>query len=242
MLLNISRNAKTIKSEKVGILTGVLYLAPHNLSGRQVCPFASAGCIAACLNTAGRGAMNCTQTARVKKTQKLFDDRGAFLRELHSEIGKLRRKAARQGMRPAVRLNGTSDLPWEKFTFLLDGQRVTLMSANPDIIFYDYTKNGTRARKSVSGLGWPSNYQLTFSRAEDNDAAALKMLRVGVNVAVVFNDTPPSHWHGYETLDGDAHDARMLDGRGMIVALTAKGKAKRDQSGFVVSVGLAKAA
>ena len=79
MLLNIDRNAKTIKSRKVGYLTGVLYLAPGTLSGHQVCPSASAGCLSACLYTAGRGAMTCTQRARVAKTQLFFNDRVAFV-------------------------------------------------------------------------------------------------------------------------------------------------------------------
>ena len=77
MLLNIDKNAKTIKGQSLGYMTGVLYLAPHTLSGYQVCPSASIGCIAACLNTAGRGAMNCTQVARIRKTQMFFEDRGS---------------------------------------------------------------------------------------------------------------------------------------------------------------------
>lgn len=246
-LLNVSKNAKTIKSEKVGVLTGILYLAPSDISGHQVCPFASKGCLASCLFTAGRGAMNCTQRARVAKTQLLFMDRDAFVYELHWEIAKLKRKAAREGMIPAVRLNGTSDLPWEKMTALIDGKRQTLMRANPDVIFYDYTKSPFRARKSLT-KAWPTNYAITLSRSESNEKVCLDALSKGINVSVVFDSSElPITWHGFEVINGDDHDARMLDGRanddsGLVIGLVAKGKARKDASGFVVQSSIAIAA
>ena len=86
-LLGVGTSYKTIKSEKVGVLTGILYMAPYNLSGKNVCPNASAGCAAACLNTAGRGAMNTVQAARLKKTNRFFEDRQQFLWDLAVEIG-----------------------------------------------------------------------------------------------------------------------------------------------------------
>ena len=110
-LLGINTNYKTIKNQKVGVLTGIIYMAPYNLSGKNVCPNASAGCAAACLNTAGRGAMNTVQRARLKKTNRFWNNREKFLMDLAAEIGKLRKRAAAKGLKAAVRLNGTSDLP-----------------------------------------------------------------------------------------------------------------------------------
>ena len=229
-LLGIGTSYKTIKSEKVGVLTGILYMAPYNLSGKNVCPNASAGCAAACLNTSGRGAMHVVQAARLKKTQRFFEDRQQFLWDLVNEIRALKRKAQARGMKAAVRLNGTSDLPYEKYKVRDTGKNI--MELFPDIQFYDYTKLETRITKGQL----PSNYHLTFSRAEDNDHKLDAVLK-HTSAAVVFSGELPATWRGYPVIDGDEHDARFLDpGPGYIVSLTAKGKAKDDKSGFVVDV------
>ena len=137
-LLGINTNYKTIKSEKVGVLTGIIYMAPDNLSGKNVCPGASAGCAAACLNTAGRGAMNVVQAARLKKTNRFWNDREQFLFDLAGEISKLRRQAKAKGLKAAVRLNGTSDLPYERYKVGDTGMNI--MQLFPEVQFYDYTK------------------------------------------------------------------------------------------------------
>ena len=162
-LLGINTNYKTIKSEKVGVLTGIIYMAPYNLSGKNVCPGASAGCAAACLNTAGRGAMNVVQRARLEKTNRFWDDRKQFLMDLALEIGKLQKQAKAKGLKAAVRLNGTSDLPYERYK--VPGTDKNIMELFPDVQFYDYTKLENR----IVGQQLPVNYHLTFSRAEDND-------------------------------------------------------------------------
>jgi hypothetical protein len=48
-------NPKLVKGEKKGYLSSVLHFAPADVSGKEVCPKRTAGCTAACLNTAGRG-------------------------------------------------------------------------------------------------------------------------------------------------------------------------------------------
>jgi hypothetical protein len=56
------------------------------------------------------------------------------------------------------------------------------------------------------------------------------------NMAVVFrskNDMP-QHFLGRPVINGDADDLRFLDPDGVVVALYAKGAAKRDDTGFVV--------
>ena len=227
-LLGINTNYKTIKSEKVGVLTGIIYMSPYNLSGKNVCPGASAGCAAACLNTAGRGAMNVVQAARLKKTQRFFQDRQQFLWDLVNEISALRRKAKAKGLKAAVRLNGTSDLPYERYKIRDTGKNI--MQLFPDVQFYDYTKLENR----IVGQQLPANYHLTFSRAEDNDHKLAAVLEHS-SAAVVFSGELPETWRGYPVIDGDEHDARFTDaGAGVIIGLTAKGKAKHDASGFVV--------
>jgi hypothetical protein len=228
-LLGVNTNYKTIKSEKVGVLTGIIYMSPYNLSGKNVCPGASAGCAAACLNTAGRGAMNVVQAARLKKTQRFFQDRQQFLWDLVNEISALRRKAKAKGMKAAVRLNGTSDLPYERYKIRDTGKNI--MQLFPDVQFYDYTKLENR----IVGQQLPANYHLTFSRAEDNDHK-LEAVLEHTSAAVVFSGELPETWRGYPVIDGDEHDARFTDaGAGVIIGLTAKGKARHDASGFVVT-------
>ena len=237
MQLLTQGDAKTSKGEAAGYLTGILYLAPFNLSGRNVCPHASEGCAAACLFSAGMGAFANVQDARIAKTKAFFRDPKAFVETLAQDIEALKRKAARLGLSPCVRLNGTSDLPWEN----LGGQLgVCLMRRFPDVAFYDYTKNPARVRAWLEGR-MPANYSLTFSRSECNGETALELAKAGANVAVVFATKKgkdlPSEWAGRPVVDGDTNDLRFLDGPGRIVGLRAKGKAKKDTSGFVVTVG-----
>lgn len=233
-LLSVSADAKTVKGEKEGVLTGILYLAPHMLSGFQVCPKATQGCIAACLYTAGQGVYSSVQKSRINRTRWFFLERETFMATLVEDIKRLVRKAKKLGMEPAVRLNGTSDLAWEKFTVTVDGVEYrNLMVAFPDVAFYDYSK--ISGRKAALAL---PNYHLTFSLAEDNDAEAAAALAEGYNVAVVMRvkrkEEKPATWGGFPVIDGDATDIRFRDPKGgHIVALYPKGQAPKDGLGFV---------
>ena len=229
-------NAKTTKGESLGYLTAILYLAPSTLSGRNVCPHASAGCIYSCLFTAGMGAFRNVKDARIAKTVAFFADPKQFIEDIAKDIEAAQRKANRENLTLCVRLNGTSDIAWES----LGGQaRVSLMARFPEVSFYDYTKNPSRVRAFLAGK-FPPNYSLTFSRSESNGETALSLAKAGANVAVVFDtskgDALPSEWAGRPVVDGDVSDLRFLDARGRIVGLRAKGQGKKDESGFVVTV------
>lgn len=218
-------NAKTAKGGDLGFENVILHLAPADLSGvMNACPFASAGCRAACLNTAGRGAFNSTQLARIEKTKLFHADPEAFVARLGGEIATLARKATKNGTKAAVRLNGTSDILFENIPY---GGFDNLMTAFPDVQFYDYTKIPNR--RNI-----PANYDLTFSLSESNDRHAIAAIANGFRVAVVL-DAIPETWGGYDVIDGDKHDFRFLDPVGVIVGLKAKGKARKDTSGFVRS-------
>lgn len=248
MLLSAG-SAKIDKSNKFSeeFLSKILYLAPHKISGYQTCPSASAGCAAACLYTAGMGVYTNVQQARVNKTKRFFEDRPNFMRELSWEIRCAERLAIKLGKKLVVRLNGTSDLPWEK----LGGfNQPSIMEQFPDVIFYDYTKIHSRMLQFVRGELAP-NYHLTFSLSENNLEKCLDILNRGGNVAAVFQYEGkkadrkfPSQWLGYRVVDGDLHDLRFLDGndnlfnnsRGLIVGLWAKGKAKKDTLDFAIGV------
>jgi hypothetical protein len=217
-------NPKIQKGAKLGYLSVILHLAPANLSGRETCPKRTAGCTQACLNTAGRGGMfrkgettNMIQEARIRKTQYFFRDRMGFLADLASDIRKGIRQAERLGLTPVFRLNGTSDLSWEKYG---------IIEQFPGVQFYDYTK--VLGRK-VSHL---TNYHLTFSAADGNDADVERAIAQGMNVAMVF-DRLPEQYMGRPVFDADETDLRFLDPNGVICGLKAKGRAKRDTTGFV---------
>ena len=225
-LLNIDANAKTIKGQKKGYQTAILYLAPAKLSGYEVCPMRSKGCTDACLNTAGRGRMDNTQNARIRKTKAFMTQRADFMVALVKEIEAHIRRAGRKDLIPVVRLNGTSDVPWENISFKQGGKKwKNIMERFPKIQFYDYTKRPSRPNA-------PKNYHLTFSLAEDNDDNARQALKNKMNVAVVFDELPEKFWRR-KVIDGDETDLRFKDGKGKIIGLKAKGPAKKDTSGFV---------
>ena len=257
-------NSKTSKSEEYNYYTPILHLAPYKLSGYNVCANASKGCIKACLNTAGRGGIikkgettNVIQTARINRTKYYYQDRQGFLNQLAKEIRLAKNRAENKGLKLAVRLNGTSDIRYEKdmiqvsytdfIKYYPDNKaledyfneyRGSILGINyaygsifnlfPDVQFYDYTKHSNR--KNI-----PSNYHLTFSRAEDNDEDIKQALKNGLNIAVVFEKFLPETFMGLPVIDGDKNDLRFLDPDNSIVGLVAKGKAKKDETGFVVS-------
>ena len=221
-LLTLS-NTKLLKGTKRGYMSFVLHLAPGDLSGREVCPKRTPGCTAACLNTAGRGKQNSVQRGRLRKTAMYFDQREAFMHLLINNIGRAERQAERAGMTPCIRLNGTSDIPWKRVR--VDGKNV--FELFPDVQFYDYTKI---LERKVTAL---PNYHLTFSRAENNDSDVERAIAAGMNVAVVFREVPETYQE-LPVISGDEDDLRFLDPAGVIVGLKAKGRAKKDTSGFVV--------
>lgn len=236
-LLGIDTNAKTIKGEKYNIKTAILYLMPAKQSGVQLCPMAKlAGCEKACLFTAGRGAMSNVMLSRLRKTLYFNQYREQFMLQLQSELIRERAKAKRQGYKLVVRLNGTSDIKWENVA-IGDSYR-NIMQALPDVQFYDYTKIANRNK------GLPANYDLTFSYSgvEAYQPYVAKAVANGERIAVVFRNRAiveamlanGDTFLGLPIVDGDDTDIRHLDAKGVIVALYAKGKARKDQSGFVV--------
>ena len=233
MKLLTTGNAKTVKGRKQGYQTYILHLAPANVSGViNTCPKATAGCKAACLNLAGRGGMfkegapiNTIQIARIRKTREFAADRVQFMNQLYDDIRLAVRQCEKKGMTPAVRLNGTSDLSWEKYPVM--GHK-NIFKAFPNVQFYDYTKVLNRKVEDLP------NYHLTFSRAESNEKDCIKALEAGMNVAAVYDKIPEGMYSADET------DLRFLDPvDGQIIGLKVKGhRAKKDTSGFVIRTKL----
>ena len=226
-----TQNAKTIKGEKLGYTTLILYMSPEkqNTAGKNLCAHASEGCKAACLFTAGRGKFSNVMTARIHKTEYFLREKALFLEQVYNEVAKGYKK---HGKALAVRLNGTSDIPYENIPV---GGFKNIMAMFPDVQFYDYTKIFNRLTKQL-----PSNYHLTFSRAETatNQKEAQQAIDLGFNVAAVFkvkDETElPETYMNAKVINGDEHDLTFLHGNGVIVGLKAKGEAKKDTTGFVI--------
>ena len=225
-LLNIDNNAKTVKGQKYGYKTAILYLAPSNLSGYNVCPMASKGCKQACLNTSGHGAFSNVQNGRINKTRWFMQERKSFLEQLEREIKNHVLNCKKNNFIPCVRLNGTSDISFENFG---------IFEKFPDVQFYDYTKVYKRAVKFVN-KELPSNYHLTYSLNEDNKKEAFNILKLGGNISAVFRNILPKTFKGFNVINADETDLRFTDKLNSICGLMAKGKAKKDFSGFVLDV------
>ena len=235
MKLLSTGNPKILKGMSQGYNTYILHLAPANVSGYETCAKRTAGCTAACLNLAGRGGMfkrgestNVIQEARKRKTKMFFENRAEFMRLLVADIELAIKQSKRLGLTPVFRLNGTSDLAWEKYE--VPGAR-NIFELFPTVTFYDYTKILGRKVKDIP------NYHLTFSAADGNDADVAKAIQQGYNIATVFGIKKtlpmPETYMGLPVFNGDESDLRFLDPQGVVVGLYAKGKAKKDTSGFV---------
>jgi len=235
-------SAKAIKAQQYGYLNAIHYIAPATMSGYNLCPHASASCIAACLGwTSGQAGIvsdllshdtqgNNTRKSRIEKAKRFMTDRKGYMRDVVKSIKQVITQAHREGLIPCIRLNGSSDIAWEGIACEIDGVPYrNLMEGFPGVQFVDYTKNHMRLKRKL-----PANYHLTLSRHETNEALALEAISNGHNVAIVFDSLPESY-KGFTVIDGDKHDLRHLDQRGVIVGLSPKGRlAKKDTSGFVV--------
>jgi hypothetical protein len=229
-LIGVGTNAKTIKGDGSEYLTAILYLAPAKIvEGINMCAMAIiAGCASACLYSAGRGAFNSVQQSRIRKTILYRDNRKEFNRLLCLDLDKFQEYCIKKDIQPVVRLNGTSDRDF-----------MDIIRQYPLIQFYDYTKVYNRLDKDL-----PSNYHITLSYSETNMKYADSILNAAVkhkaNMAVVFRDknTIPATFKGMPVIDGDKDDLRFLDPNDQpyVVALYAKGQAKKDYSGFIIDV------
>jgi len=227
-------NPKAAKAKDYGYLNAIHYMAPHKLAGvGNLCADASDGCIKLCLGEHSGAAIYYPSViqSRIAKAQRFMRDRAHYMEDMSKAIASAKRKADDSGLKLCVRPNGSTDLAWEG----LKGENgLSLVAAFSSIQFTDYTKSFKRALAHAQGK-LPTNYHLTFSHSETNAAQCLQILAAGGNVAVVFANGLPDMWNGFPVINGDLHDLRHLDPKGVVVGLSPKGnKAKRDMSGFVV--------
>jgi len=209
--------------------TYIIYLAPANTSGYNVCSHSTPECRMGCLATSGHAGMEIMAgkstkivDSRIKKTRLFYEQPEFFMQWLIAEIKVAQAKAKKDNFFFSVRLNGTSDIDWANVRF--NGQNI--FEIFPDILFYDYTENPLKFNNK------PSNYHLTFSYTGRNWNVCKALLQKGYNVAVVFNvkneKLLPKTFGGYQTINGDLTDYRISDTKGIIVALKWKRIANRE--------------
>lgn len=251
-------SAKAAKASGYGYLNAIHYMAPATLGGAgNLCSHYTIACFLNCLGwQSGQAAMvkdldngmNSVRESRKLKAQLFMRDRANYMNRLARDIIALDRRAMRESLKLCVRLNGSSDLRFERISFEVDdktakallkpdiaGQKWTLPSLFPAIQFVDYTKNPNRLGNA------PGNLDLTLSYSVENSADCVKALLAGHNVAMIFDGGLPDSFAGFPVIDGDKHDLRHLDPKGgHIVGLTPKGRrAKLDQTGFIIRKGKA---
>lgn len=250
-------SAKAVKAQEYGYLNAIHYMAPASIAGvGNLCPKASPACLAACLGWySGHAGMvktdldrNSVRQSRIDKARRFMKERPAYLWDMALATALAYKKAKKAKLKLCARANGSTDISYEGLGLYIDerqarilskhcgrkikaGQYASLFHLFSFVQWVDYTKNAARLYRAL-----PSNYCLTLSYSGTNQAECLKALGAGHNVAVVFGDGLPSHWNGFPVINGDSHDLRHLDPKGVVVGLSPKGKkAKADrESGFVV--------
>jgi hypothetical protein len=169
--------------------------------------------------------MRTVQNSRIAKTLDFFGARDEYCERLTDELVNLETRALKKGYTPVARLNGTSDILWENYLPL---------EAFSNTQFYDYTKSYMRMQKYMRD-GLPDNYHLTYSFSERDTFAEVNFITAkGYNVAVVFREEIPKKFYGIDVISGMEHDFRFRDPTGKIVGLIARGRARGDDTGFVV--------
>ena len=226
----LSKSHKTDKTDSVGShLNRMMYLEPNKV----ICPDAGE-CMDLCLKKSGNMKYERSRKARISRTKLYFQDRDLFLAKLDVEIKELKREAEKQNKKALIRLNGTSDIDWTSYS---------IFKNNPDIDFYDYTKRANLYKKFLlcrndlniqKAWNWPENYHLIYSFSEKTRMSDVYNFLLDLNgqVAIVFNQIPKT-WKGFEVINGDKHDLRILDKTGVVIGLKAKGPARKLVSSFV---------
>lgn len=245
---------KDNKTKKGVESTGLALSPAHRIGKLNTCPN-SESCKSHCLGKTSGGYnifggtddnLKGPRLAQRKKTEALASHPHDFAIVLHHEIDNAKKKAAKNDNTLAVRKNVTSDIHSKVYD--------ALHKIHKDVQFYDYTKN-------MNDKATEPNHSFTYSstgvsRKEAKDGAPAvdnphqnwhhmrSKLDSGENIAMAFTSRKhlPTHVHDQETgkkykvIDGDEHDYRPNDEKGVVVGLRTKGvsEEKAKAGGFAV--------
>ena len=172
--------------------------------------------------------------SRYLKTWFFFTQPLAFLRLIVREIKSNAASANRNRRGYYLRLNGMSDIEWERFLYIdkLVGDTVGLRA------FYDYTKHPKKnridqARKIPGGVPFPDKYRLIFSWDEKKQTPkrATEWMRYGSSISVVYPYSMAKQIQKFKRKHkfvkvGDEDDNRFKDKPRSIIFLKNKGDLK----------------
>ena len=228
MKLITTKQFKLSKSEKLGVITAGIQLAPANeaatVLGRpdlpSVCAYAGA-CAHGCLKFAGMNQYPTHAIARATRTALFHDDPDTFYSQAIRELQAVERKALRENMEFAIRPNALSDLP---------KLAKRIAREFPDAHVYDYTKLPKPWKRTSP------NYTLAYSVSErSTDADIQGAIAHGINCAVVLDvrkgeplpDTYTLAGITLPLIDGDLSDLIYTYTVGVFVGLRWKGSKAR---------------
>jgi hypothetical protein len=219
--------------------------AAHNL-----CTWATPGCVEACNGLfAGMNVTPSTRFALIGRARLYLEFRELFKRKLRDEVAAFVKLCKRRGRIPAIRLNVSSDIVWERIF-------PELFTEFPDVAWYDYSKGLPKHRRNL-----PASYSVSHSWSENTTFADIESIfAVGRNVIMAFDSAynPQQHKYGAlpecvvfrcretgreivsEVYNADRQDIRIpaLDGRRRVGGLHGKsGNARVEnsvKSGFMI--------
>ena len=218
------------KTDKNAIPTISFTGSPARTTTLNCCTHSTTGCRHVCIRYTGRLEIPQAQQVGIDRTEFLRVDPDAAVSLIHWETVLASKRHDRVGRR----LNIVTDLNWDTCAGWL------FTEAPDNVVTYDYTKDWGRDE-------WPApRYRVCFSATEHHSVDAIRAkTETGACVAVVFGaefETVPyaGEWHGIPVLDGDLTDFRYYDPPGHIVALYAKGRARKIEPGpaSFVKVGI----
>jgi len=200
------------------------YIAPNTCTGAGKCALT-------CLLATGNIKLETHARTRYAKTWFWYTQPIVFLRLLIAEIRIHSKRARLKGKKFYVRLNGMSDIMWERYLYV-----DKLVRSEPGFGgLYDYTKHSYFSRVGMApripgGVIFPKNYALVYSwdeKKKANQYASEWMLNGG-SISVVYPVTQQHQADGMTdrfdfVVDGGLNDCRFLDPARSMVLLYSKG-------------------
>ena len=197
----------------------MLYLTPHRLAKiENLCPWSTSGCRKHCLHSAGRGAQPNVAQGRLVRTQLLFEAPELFLAILADNLRLVDKRGGGW-----VRLNGTSDIPWEEVPAVVE----MMERYSSTIDFADYTKAMPSKRPAPDIDNYSLARSVWFGHHDAFDIRDL--LLAGERVSMVVDD--PEKLRGLDLVTmADDTDEWLLEDGPQLGVLKPKGSLRKDPS------------
>ena len=147
--------------------------------------------------------------SRKAKSEYFVNDTDTFIKQLIREIKNQEKRALKKNKKPVVRLNGFTDIDYEKFG---------IFKLFPNVQFYDYSADYERVLNNNN-----PNLHYTFSYKGNNLKECIELLKKDISIAVI-DITENQFFNSYDVnhINGDTHDFRFLDKSNSIVWLSEK--------------------